>query len=486
MEINPNFSLEFINSLPVRKINYGGQILSVRYDDINKRIYLLNKDGKYSGRWGQADLNADPKSAVDELDEDDFSLQLPGTKALDQDEPDGAGTPNSAGTESYVETADSEAVHETDPTDPLIPQKDPKQRFPGYIKVIAVIAAIGLVALLFSLLSLPKRQDNQETSAATAQTTESTTQESTAFSDEAALQNPTAPTDETTLPSTTVEETQPPVEPGVTLLAAAHDLLPGHRISEDDLVLIEVSTLEYQTISALEGIYTAEYVSQLIGLEASQFIATNSYISYDDLTVSYLPANPWGRTEDAQFTAVLPVNATATTLTDYLPGTCADITITTETKVTSTVAPTESSQEAEKPTYEGIEHNSSVVESMIVDTYVLRNVTIIDMLDSAQNSLFPAYSSLGSVPAAYLSDIVSSQYSEIDAVNSVIPVYIKVAAPTDYATLLQSIESANKTVTISNTSVAITTDLQGAVYAKMRDVAAIIADRWEILGNGGV
>jgi len=501
MENLPIFTIEYISSLPVRKINYCGQELNTRYDAEKKRIFLLNKDGSYSGRWGTVDLDAPTVTNEETEDEIDSAIVMPPFIAPQAE----ANHPHSGGAEEKGDPTSFETYVAEDPADlgnniesqerqepELISEPTnstaaghPKRIDPQHIKVIAVIALIGLLALLFSLFARPSHQDSSP-----AATTISTTAATTLPPE---TQQTIASTSPATRPS---EETQPP-EPGIVVLVAEKHMLPGHQISEDDLSNMEITSADFQAINAMNGIYLSEEASRLTGLVTTQFVVKGTYIDYSDLAISYAPVNPWGRTGTQQFALPLPVSVTADSLVDFLPGTCADIMITVETKVSETIGPSAITETGEPnggeqvpttpsmPT-SGIEHNSSTIESMIVDTYVIRGASIIDILDAEQNSLFSRYHAFASVPAAYLEDVIAVELPAAGDIECMIPVYIKIAVTAEQAAMIQSIGQSNMTVSVSNTSAIAETDLQSQTYPQLTSVASLLTKQWQTVTAGGV
>jgi len=174
-----------------------------------------------------------------------------------------------------------------------------------------------------------------------------------------------------------------------------------------------------------------------------------------------------------------------------------DIMITVETKVSETIGPSAITETGEPnggeqvpttpsmPT-SGIEHNSSTIESMIVDTYVIRGASIIDILDAEQNSLFSRYHAFASVPAAYLEDVIAVELPAAGDIECMIPVYIKIAVTAEQAAMIQSIGQSNMTVSVSNTSAIAETDLQSQTYPQLTSVASLLTKQWQTVTAGGV
>lgn len=469
MANNEKFTVEYIASLPIRKINQRGQLVEVRYDDKKKIIFQLDEHGSFTGKWGYADLDALNGTAAPAMPTDPPIAQ----EATPQE---GADTDLTSSMEPLDLSSDADSADATKAPETQAAafhgcaddRKKPKKLAP-YQKGIAFVAALALLAFLLNVFSTPKKPDDPE-NLTTAATTEHPTANTAAE---------TQVTTVTTIPESTQEETVPPeTEPGITVIAAVRDMIPGHKITRNDLAFCEISRQDYLMLQAISGLYTESDADDLIGLEASSFISGGAYIDHDDLAVTYAPASPWNRSEQQPYIITLPVTITPNTLYNYLPGTQADITIATETTVTGI-------PETTQATTAGAEHSSTTVESTIISTYVIRGATCLDILDKKQNSLYPAYAALASVPTPYLSRILKETYPTVYHMEQLIPAYITIAVTSEQADILQPLNNTNMEVAIGSPSGAAETKTQADTYQQLLNVAANLANQWTEKTGGG-
>jgi len=293
----------------------------------------------------------------------------------------------------------------------------------------------------------------------------------------------TEPTEETENPTTSTEETVPPTEATaetmIYVITATNTLLPGQELNLDDFAFTEVTKEEFYRLCSFGGLYTEEEIDQLIGLEAAEFIPGGSFITYNAVTKEYAPINPWGRTDTRQTTLRLPVTIEPKDFMSYLIGNTVDITIEVQTKVSTPADKEEDEDEEEQKEVDGMEHHTSTVESMVVDTYVVQAAVVVDLLDKYQSSLYPKYASLASIPVVFQEEMLRELLDTPKDLEAIIPSYIVVAVTLEQGTALQELPKDNMKVTIKTGEPTASTTLQQDTYMQMRELLQSVVEYWE-------
>ena len=502
---SPKLEPGFLDSLPETCVMYANRKYKAKYDEKNQILYLLDDDGAVC-RWVNIDLSKQMQQEAEKT------------------QPTPAPEPPSVPTEEAVAPPDENLADTAPPADeeasstdgvirsaPPAPPKEPapekkrtkrqkekkpesedgwaedvkeeKPRKPVSGKVIGTVSALLLVVGIglcvvqgMKMLNISKDtpDDTQPYVSTEASTTPSEIET-------------TAPPVETTVPTepevTDPSETTDPTDPANStyVLTAKETMLPGHVLTAEDFEQEALDYLEYQTLTSGGGFYTKEELDRLEGLVVITYVPAGKYLSYEDVSTYYAPANPWGRTESQQMIITLPIEVTSSNLTSCLWGNYVDITITVETKLRS---PNDADNNQVTPPA-GIQHQSSTVESILVDTYKLHAAAIVDVLDANRGSLYTRYSALASIPVVFRQDYLMQDYEDLTLLAADTPCYIQIAVPVEQGELLDSLNQENMTVAIQNPTQNNSTDLQSATYASLQEIGAAIARIMESVAKEG-
>lgn len=421
------YKLEYIKKLPLRTITLYGRQMECRVDEERDLVFPVKPDGS---------LTTTAMAGV-------ISRK---TKATQEAEPEETVQDNSAkideGSQEPVdEKGSNEKAEETEA------EEDDPDGWRLRIYFTIIIASVILAIIIGARMI---RKIRSRDIAATVPETTSTTVQS--------IESPIEEDPEATSATETL----------TTVLVAGNTILPGQQLDEDALSCIQITETRYWDMTATGGIYTENDIDRVSGLYATAYIPQGAYIRYSDVGVAYTVLNPWA--QSSQQSVAIPVVATAETLRSLLVGNKVDLTIGIETKVSSEPDPTETTAETEKKT--GVEHNSSVVESMLLDTYVIRGVCITDALNKDGESIFPAYYGYSMVPAAFMESEIRNSYE--DSIDELLPMEIVVELTADQASALKALDLEGAEVTVTNAVAVVKNEIQSETYSQLQNVVTII------------
>lgn len=469
-----------IEKLPIKLVRIGNEIKRVRYDAHNKILYRLNEDDTWDGSFVRHDLGvlsdpcqdnsednatkqtecgepafkAPPTEDLREMPPLELSSEQAGEPATEEVVPEEIREVRESSVNETAQNSEEEPAEEKNVEEQTKKSRRKVSLFP--ILCVALAAMIG-VSLWGSV------QDKLPKDTGPAASTEDTSTgqvETTAPVTEAPTQN----------------DTQPAVSDGVYVQVMAPNitLIPGQELTAEMIDYIDIPEEDYQQLATATGIYTSEEITSLEGMVAQKYIPAGRYLTYDDIGRLYSPSNPWAPDLRNASTIILPINPAAETLYDFIWGNRIDITITVQTKQTNT----NDAQSAEETAPNGVQHESSVVESMVVDTYKLQGVKIVDILNADQQSLFVRYSALSAIPNALQVDYLKTSYSDPAVFQLDLPAYISISVTQAQADVIASLEAETMTITVSNAAAENTTDLQYDTFLEIQEVVGSIAAAW--------
>lgn len=371
-------SLEQINNLPIRTIRVGGVLRKIRYDEESKTIFMLDENGNFTGRTRKYELppleeTLDVSPQVSEAEQEEDVPQIDTESAV-----------------AEVDGGEEPEIEEEQPS------HGDKTHLPKWLPIagICTIVVISLIALISAL--------GNKVPAPVA-----TTPVPTTTAEQALYTTPTV--------------TEPPVtvpEYDAHILSAATNLMPGHIITVEDFILVGVTDEQLSALSSGNGLYTEDNMDSLVGLVIQDYIQQGAYLTYDDVGTVFAPANPWRSPSLGQTTVTLPVELESGFGSAYLWGNIVDLKIVCRTKQ-ETSSPIETT-----PSLPGVEHDSSVVESMLQDTYTFGSVQVVDILDAEGHSLYADYRAWAAVPAAILPSVIADNMADADAAAKELPASI--------------------------------------------------------------
>lgn len=443
-------SREELNRLQLVQLRTGGAgTLWARYDVDAKKVYILDSGGNVQRVWEgelknlQKHENASEKETPEQIRPDSAVESTP--------EPELAADPEDQVPGDDDPEGDSSGE----------PAAEAKEGITAKKKVIIIVCALIVVGVMYcvlSAMSIYREQVTPEDTAAPPMTTE--------------MEPTTEPTIATEEVTTSLPDTQQPFLSSVSVLRSKGAFLPGHVISKKDFETVEISGAEYQMVLSSGGIYTGEDLSSLKGYVVTSYIPEGSFLSYTDVGVSYAPENPWKDTGEYECVITLPVSAAPKTFADCLWGNIVDL----ELQITTQLSPSdESGAQNTETSPAGITHQSSRIESAITDTYTIQQITIVDVLDQNQKSLYIRYQSLASIPVVYRDKQLREIYTD-EKLNGEIPCYIQVAVTGDQAAALEPLSGDNVTVTVTKRSQDTGTQMKASAYQSSREIGEILAE----------
>lgn len=430
-------SLEQINNLPIRTIRVGGILRKIRYDEDSQTIFMLDDNGNFTGRTRKYELPPLEESP-------EVSPQIPAAEQeSDENIPQ-------IDTESAMAGADGGEEQETEEEQPTDGVKMLLRKWLPTIGLAAIVI-IGVISFISAY--------RNRTPAPVA-----TTPAPTTTADQGLHTTPTV--------------TEPPIttpEYDTHILSAATTLMPGHKITAEDFVLVGVTYEQLSVLSSGNGLYTEDNMDSLVGLVIQDYIQQGAYLTYDDVGTVFAPANPWLSPSVGQTTVTLSVNLESGFGSAYLWGNIVDLKIVCRTKQ-ETSSPIETT-----PSLPGVEHDSSVVESMLQDTYTFGTVQIVDILNADGNSLYADYRAWATVPAAILPSVIATNMADADAAAKELPACIVFAVTPQQAEIINGLTDKDMTVSVTEKGVVISSEYQEKVYSSLRDVSIALERRWDAI-----
>ena len=481
-------SKEYIKSLPILSVKMSGKVHRGHYDTEAKKFYLIDDNNELTGMFAEANLdiilaNTQEKATETEKDFLSNSSSSELTQEQQTDIP-----PSPAPKRANPETAEIPPQPALTPVDltpkirnkeiPVVdPQKEAdteqqnqneQKRSSKRRKKWVLIFLVVLVLILLTWFSGAAKIIMERTGILVPN-------ESTAPMQTEAGEITTGPeqdNDATTNPSEVIDETID----GIYVLAAIDTFLPGHIISETDFDLVQVTESEFRALGAAGGIYTSENLPSLSGLAIVNYVSCGKYLSYDDVGISYSPLNPWAGSRETVVT--LPLQLVPGDYSTVLWGNEVTLEIEVQSKYTAPIG----GEDGEESTYPpGIEHDSSTVESTIINKYIIKDALIVDVLNVDTQSLYIRYKSLSSIPIVFLQDTLMSEYANKMEIQKDIPYYMNVGVSTDQGVLLQQIlfsDYQSLTVRIISVRMDANSEVQNTTYTALQEVGKAIAENW--------
>lgn len=454
-----------IAALPQRQVTLGGQIVTVKWDEENSTVYLMNPDGSWSGRKSHYILPPDPDIVEDDKD----NVQLDATDDDKITEPEALKC-DMGGEKKESSTPENIAQQILGLGEINQAKEEEAGKAAGFSKktIIVGIVVIVIVAVLAACIAMASRLVSNSQSSYTEPTSPMTT-----------ASQDTQPTQATTHPSTA---TTPATEPEITeatiyALKTTTTIYPGAILGADSFTKTAISDADYQILSSLYGVYTSADIEHIIGMTAQKYIPAGKYLAYNDISKTYTPDNPWASVSTLM--VELPVNVTAKDLHKFLWGNEVRIELEVKSQHT-TPAGTEGSENSTEPTTpEGVDHDSSVVQSTVIDRYVIEQAKIIELYDKTGDKLYERYWTLALVPEIYRMDAMRNLYPTQEDAGLLLPIYIEVDVKKDQQEVLNKILTSqyeSLTVTISSYVAYCENENQRNRYEELREVMVAVAD----------
>lgn len=279
---------------------------------------------------------------------------------------------------------------------------------------------------------------------------------------------------------TPIENQEPVDEPDPSLntiqvIQVKQDLIPGDVITEDVIQSATISAESYNQIT-LGGtnIYQYNRASSLIGKYATAYIPTGQYLAYNNVASAYTPPkNPWVNEQQGKVYVTAPLDDETATSVLLNFGAKVDMTIKKET-VRQTEAPDDS------PDIPGMTHQTTIYQSVSIDTYEMQNVIVCDILNAEQVSIYDEYTKLMEIPAGEQLNYLRAALLEDETLaDTLTPAYIRIKIGTDQSDAIGDL--SDKSISIKyklhdDSDIDMTTDAKREYAAQARALAETIRD----------
>lgn len=257
------------------------------------------------------------------------------------------------------------------------------------------------------------------------------------------------------------------------VIIAMENIQPGEYLT-DKLAAVNISADEYRTYTSSGGIYLSSQYDDIRNFIATSFIPQDGFITYSNVGEAFYMTNPWQLNTGSYTVITIPITADAKNLSKYICGNVVTLTI-----VTEQLVKTEPYEDASRPSAPEVS-GSSALDTYLVSTYVLNNITIVDMLDKDIKSLYGTFATYAAIPSPYLQECLDVRYENISQIKADTPAYISVLVPTETASWWDVIEKTKCTVIVSVevTGADCATPLQDETYKAMMELVAALDEIW--------
>ena len=234
----------------------------------------------------------------------------------------------------------------------------------------------------------------------------------------------------------------------VQVVQAISDLIPGDIISEENIQPATISLELYNQMRLLTDLYKWEEKEHLINKYIGKYITSGGYLPIDGVSTIYaIPANPWvNETYDTTYIEI-PIGSNVIDSEILNFGAKFDLSI---QKQTLSQTDNDRDDENEPESIEGLKHETSVQQSVVVDSYQLSNLIVCDMLNNSGESIYNLYVGFMNVPVGRQYDYICNTFANTPDLNEKItPSVIRVKVTTKQAEALGDLFSENTKISFS-------------------------------------
>lgn len=392
--------LNRILSLPKISLKIGGEIKSGHYDQMTKKFYQVDGNGKLTGKV--AVVSKLPPSAI------------PGVNSAEEADAGIPQTQTSGGIGNiFGKTARGKKDEEDDE-----PDKKPPNKLKKLMPVIIAAGAVIAAACIAVTVVLPMLRGN----------------------------NNDTPVDPN-LPTGTGQ-------PGIVevtdyqVVQITRDIVPGQMFTLDDLAEMTVPAATYsQAKSFGSELYPWASVNDLLGYYASEFIPAESYLTQDEISaVPPYELNPWGVTDSNSTLLLVPVGEALRGEPSLNYGNYVDLIV--RKVVNNQVAVGPGGGEAPAPV-EGVTITGTTSDTTRTDEYTVNDMTVCDLLNAQGESVYNTYCAYIGIPASKRLEYISEAFWTDETLKDrLTPAYILVRVTNAQAQALGDLTAQNTTVDI--------------------------------------
>lgn len=258
------------------------------------------------------------------------------------------------------------------------------------------------------------------------------------------------------------------------VIVAMENIQPGAKVN-GKLASVTISANEYHKYTSMGGLYSASDYNSIKDYVATSFIPKDGYVTYANVGETFQATNPW-TISGTKKTINIPVDMDEEDLDELLWGNKVKLTI-----VAKRDLETVDSSDAYRPSSPDVE-GSTQIQSIQIDTYILSNVTIIDVLNAKGNSLYTTFAGLAAIPEPYQADCLEARYSSEKMIETDTPAFIKVEVSGDTAKWWEYLNNKGYEITaaLKVTGINCETALQNDTYIALKELIPGIKNAWGI------
>ena len=265
----------------------------------------------------------------------------------------------------------------------------------------------------------------------------------------------------------------------IDVIQATRDLIPGDVVTPDDIQSATISAEVFSQIT-LSGtqIYKWDRSEYLLDKYVTNYVPAGQYLAYDNVAPALtFAANPWAGTVDGTVLIKVPIDdaAIGTGLLNF--GSILNLEIRKET-----VNQVATNGQNPTPDVDGLNHSTSVEQSVTVDTFTLNGLTACDILNGDGESIYNKYCAYNGIPAGEQLPYICNALKEDDSLEEALqPAYITVRVTVDQANALGDLTAAGTSTKLSlSESIDKDNDAKASFAANARSITATIAEAIEV------
>lgn len=265
----------------------------------------------------------------------------------------------------------------------------------------------------------------------------------------------------------------------IDVIQVTQDLIPGDFISENNIQRTSISAETYNQIYlGSSQLYQWSRYEALTGNQVITYIPRGQYLTYDNVASVYLqPTNPWLSEVEGMTYVIIPLTEEVLVHDNFSYGSVVDLTITKQT-VKEFDHPEDSEQDNAIVNIPGLDHQMSVQQSYVVDTYGMSDITICDLLNGRQESLYSTYTSWIAIPTGERLTYLRNLLKDNEPLkNSLVPSYAKIRISNEQAAELGDLTSSNISISfIAQETINNETEAKAAYAAEVRALQDTISE----------
>ena len=424
-----------IKSLPKRTFVIGGVKKTGLFDQENSKFYATDENGELTGKVQT--ISHKPKAQKPAGTAEETPMEAPAPSGESE-------SPANEKTAKKKGKKDKDSAD--DGTSPVM-----KKAKPIFI-VLAVLVVVAVVGFQF----LGGKPSNPQPS-------------------------PSDPNSVVTTPNDSEDPGESPA-PGsldsIEVVQAIRDLIPGDEITPEDIQTATVSAEVFSQIT-LSGtqIYKWERSEYLLGKYITGYVPAGQYLAYDNVAPAVtFAANPWTTAAEGTTFVKVPIddNSKENELLNY--GAMLNLEIKKET--VNQVATGNQGATTGQANVDGLNHSTSVEQSVTVDTYTMTDLTVCDILNANGESLYNKYCAYNGIPAGEQLPYLKAALKEDEQLEtSLNPAYILVRVTTEQAEALGDLTAKGTSSKLSiSESIDKSTDAKASFAANARSITATIEE----------